>query len=81
MISTDLLARGIDCYDVQVVINYDLPFNYENYIHRIGRSGRYGRKGIALNFITQRDEHIIHGLQRFYSTVIQELPRDLAEIF
>jgi len=81
MISTDLLARGIDCYEVQVVINFDLPREYETYIHRIGRSGRFGRKGVALNFVTQHDEYVIHGLQKFYSTVITELPRDLAEVF
>jgi translation initiation factor 4A len=81
MISTDLLARGIDCQEVSVVINYDLPFNSENYIHRIGRSGRFGKKGVAINFATSRDEYIVHDLQRFYATTIEELPRDLATVF
>ena len=49
LITTDLLARGIDVQQVSLVINYDLPTNRENYIHRIGRSGRFGRKGVAIN--------------------------------
>lgn len=53
LITTDLLARGIDVQQVSLVINYDLPTNRENYIHRIGRSGRFGRKGVSINFIVQ----------------------------
>lgn len=52
LISTDLLARGIDVQQVNLVINYDLPNNFESYLHRIGRSGRFGRKGTAINFVT-----------------------------
>ncbi len=52
LITTDLLARGIDVQQVSLVINYDLPTNRENYIHRIGRGGRFGRKGVAINFVT-----------------------------
>merc|ERR1712146_66872 len=55
LISTDLLARGIDVQQVSLVINYDLPQRVENYSHRIGRSGRFGRKGVAVNFITNND--------------------------
>jgi len=55
LITTDLLARGIDVQQVSLVINYDLPANRENYIHRIGRSGRFGRKGVAINFVTNDD--------------------------
>ena len=58
LLSTDLLARGIDIQQLSLVINYDLPRNKETYIHRIGRSGRYGRKGVSINFVTDRDmEH------------------------
>lgn len=82
LLSTDLTARGIDVYGVSLVINYDLPRQRENYIHRIGRSGRYGRKGNAINFITDQDAHNLLELERFYSTCIEELPGDdLDEIF
>merc|ERR1711937_549805 len=77
MIATDLLARGIDVQDVSVVINYDIPFNKENYIHRIGRSGRYGRKGVAINLVTQNDSQMVHDLEEFYHTKVEELPADL----
>merc|ERR1712113_1259780 len=59
LISTDLLARGIDVQSVSLVINYDLPRDKENYIHRIGRSGRYGRKGVAINFCADSDEEML----------------------
>jgi translation initiation factor 4A len=55
LITTDLLSRGIDVQHVSIVINFDLPSNKEAYLHRIGRSGRYGRKGVAINFVTNRD--------------------------
>jgi len=55
LITTDLLARGIDVQQVSLVINYDLPQEKETYIHRIGRSGRFGRKGVAINFVTPAD--------------------------
>jgi superfamily II DNA/RNA helicase len=56
LITTDVFARGIDVQQVSLVINYDLPNNRENYIHRIGRSGRYGRKGVAINFVKVRTD-------------------------
>lgn len=55
LITTDLLARGIDVQQVSLVINYDLPTSRENYIHRIGRGGRFGRKGVAINFVSTED--------------------------
>ena len=55
LISTDLIGRGIDIQQVNLVINYDLPYSLEKYIHRIGRTGRLGRKGVAINLITQGD--------------------------
>jgi translation initiation factor 4A len=81
MISTDLLARGIDVQDVSVVINYDLPFEKENYIHRIGRSGRYGRKGVAINFVTADDVRTLRDIEEFYTTMVEELPSDLSQVF
>jgi len=59
LITTDLLARGIDVQQVGLVINYELPFKKENYIHRIGRAGRFGRKGTAINFVLPKDAAFI----------------------
>jgi len=64
LIATDLLARGIDVQQVSLVINYDLPANRENYIHRIGRGGRFGRKGVAINFVTSEDVRILRDIER-----------------
>lgn len=80
LISTDLLSRGIDIQQVSLVINYDLPTDKECYLHRIGRSGRFGRKGVAINFVTNRDEGNIQLLEQCYQTQIEELPQDLADI-
>ena len=66
LLSTDLLARGIDVQQVSLVINYDLPPNRENYIHRIGRVGRFARKGVAINFITQNDLKYLKDIEEFY---------------
>ena len=74
MVSTDLLARGIDIQQISIVLNYDLPNSIENYIHRIGRSGRYGRKGTAINFATDNDIKRISELESYYSTQIEQLP-------
>jgi len=80
LITTDLLARGIDVYTVSLVINYDLPMNRENYIHRIGRSGRYGRKGVAINFVCDNDEPQLRDIETFYNTKIDELPMEVDSI-
>ena len=78
--STDLLSRGIDIQQLSLVINYDLPIQKETYIHRIGRSGRYGRKGVAINFVTDRDLQGLDDLQRFYNTSIEPMPDKYREI-
>merc|ERR1712014_247272 len=80
LITTDLLARGIDVQQVSLVINYDLPTNRENYIHRIGRSGRFGRKGVAINFLTQGDVRYLRDIETFYNTQIEEMPMDIADL-
>ena len=80
LLSTDLLSRGIDVQQLSLVINYDLPIQKETYIHRIGRSGRYGRKGTAINFITDHDIEKIDELKTFYNTSIEELPQNIAEV-
>jgi translation initiation factor 4A len=68
LLSTNLLARGIDIQQVSVVINYDVPVSKETYIHRIGRSGRFGRKGVAINLVSDKDLFVIDELEQFYST-------------
>ncbi len=74
LITTDLLARGIDVQQVSLVINYDLPTNRENYIHRIGRGGRFGRKGVAINFVTTEDVRMLRDIERkLASLYVQEL--------
>ncbi|WJZ97765.1 hypothetical protein VitviT2T_016344 [Vitis vinifera] len=80
LITTDLLARGIDVQQVSLVINFDLPTQPENYLHRIGRSGRFGRKGVAINFVTRDDERMLFDIQRFYNVVIEELPSNVADL-
>lgn len=74
LITTDVWARGIDVQQVSLVINYDLPANRENYIHRIGRSGRFGRKGVAINFVKNDDLKILRDIEQYYSTQIDEMP-------
>ncbi len=74
LITTDVWARGIDVQQVSLVINYDLPNNRELYIHRIGRSGRFGRKGVAINFVKNDDIRILRDIEQYYSTQIDEMP-------
>ncbi len=80
LITTNLLARGIDVQQVSVVINYDMPRYLEDYIHRIGRSGRFGRKGVAINMVTNRDYRTIIDIERFYSTQIEEMPSNISSL-
>lgn len=80
LISTDLLARGIDVQQVSLVINYELPIQRENYIHRIGRSGRFGRKGVSINLLLSEEMKLMKDIESFYSTKVDVLPEDLAGI-
>lgn len=80
LITTDLLARGIDVHHVSLVINYDLPRYRESYLHRIGRSGRYGRKGVAINFITKDDVREMKEIEKYYNTSIEEMPASVADL-
>mgnify|MGYP003685582887 FL=1 len=80
LLSTDLMSRGIDVQQLSLVINFDLPREKETYIHRIGRSGRYGRKGVAINFITDYDMEHMNAIQEFYNTKIEEMPQDIQNV-
>lgn len=80
LITTDVWARGIDVQQVSLVINYDLPNNRELYIHRIGRSGRFGRKGVAINFATTDDVANLRDIEQYYSTQIDEMPMNVSEL-
>ena len=80
LITTDLLARGIDIPQVNLVLNYDLPPNKETYIHRIGRCGRFGKKGIAIALVKLEDQYDVKTLNRmknFYHMNIEALPDDI----
>ena len=77
LLSTDLLSRGIDIQQLSLVINYDLPREKETYIHRIGRSGRYGRKGVSINFVTDKDIDHQSEIKMHYNTKIEEMPQNI----
>tara|TARA_B110000879_G_scaffold206005_1_gene287289 strand:+ start:887 stop:2089 length:1203 start_codon:yes stop_codon:yes gene_type:complete len=74
LISSNVTARGIDIQQVGTVINFDLPKDVHTYLHRIGRSGRWGRKGVGINFITKRDVRGLKTIEEHYNTQIEELP-------
>ena len=74
LLATDIIARGLDVQQVSTVINFDLPLKKEVYIHRIGRSGRYGRKGMAINFVTKNDFNYLKQIESFYNTSIEAFP-------
>ena len=74
LVSTDLLSRGIDVQQISVVINYDIPKSVDNYLHRIGRSGRYGRKGVAINFNTPYDAPKLKAIEQHYGIEIEPFP-------
>jgi translation initiation factor 4A len=80
LISTDLLARGIDVQQVSLVINYELPTQKENYIHRIGRAGRYGRKGVTINLISPEEARAVGEIESHWKIVLEQLPNDLAKL-
>ncbi|GAU24007.1 hypothetical protein TSUD_328090 [Trifolium subterraneum] len=80
LITTDVWARGLDVQQVSLVINYDLPNNRELYVHRIGRSGRFGRKGVAINFVKDNDIKILRDIEQYYGTQIDDLPSNVADL-
>jgi translation initiation factor 4A len=76
LISSNITARGIDVQQVATVINFDITNCVHTYLHRIGRSGRWGRKGLAINFVTKRDIGYMHNIEEHYKITINELPKD-----
>jgi len=77
LISSNVTSRGIDIQQVSVVINFDIPKCVHNYLHRIGRSGRWGRKGVGINLVTRRDMSKLREIEQHYSTQINEMPAAL----
>jgi|EP01047_Picozoa_sp_COSAG01_P038885 translation initiation factor 4A len=65
---------------VSLVINFDLPRDHANYIHRIGRSGRYGRKGVAINFVASEDVRAMREIEQIYDTRVEEMPANVADL-
>lgn len=80
LVATDLIGRGIDVQQVSLVINFDLPPMPEDYMHRVGRSGRYGRRGVAISLLTDRDARHKADLERRFRIEISALPKDVASI-
>ncbi|KAM7493553.1 hypothetical protein LguiB_028164 [Lonicera macranthoides] len=76
----DILACGIDVPQVLLVINYDLPNKPENCLYRIGQSGWFGKKGVAINFVTYEDERMLLDIQKFYNGVVEEQPANVADL-
>jgi superfamily II DNA/RNA helicase len=74
LIATDVLSRGIDVEQIGIVINYDLPRDHAQYLHRIGRSGRFGKIGVAINFITQQDYYSLKLIEEHYKITINSMP-------
>jgi translation initiation factor 4A len=80
LISSGITARGIDIQQVSVVINFDITRDVDTYLHAIGRSGRYGRKGLAINFVTKQDLDQMRKIERHYGISIKELPSDIRNL-
>lgn len=81
LIATDVLARGIDVQQVSAVINFEIPPDRADYVHRIGRGGRFGRRAIAINLVTHRDRYALNDIETYWSTEIKEMPNNITEYF
>jgi ATP-dependent RNA helicase DeaD len=78
-VATDVAARGIDVNDLELVVNYDLPYDPEDYVHRIGRTGRAGRKGRAVTLVSGAGIYKLQSIERFTRTRIRREPMPTAE--
>jgi ATP-dependent RNA helicase UAP56/SUB2 len=78
MISTDLLGRGIDIEKINIVINFDMPPESDQYLHRVGRAGRFGTKGLAVSFVSsQKDAEIMEDVQKRFEVKVEDLPSQI----
>jgi translation initiation factor 4A len=80
MVATDIIARGIDVQQISLVINYELPTNRENYVHRIGRAGRYGRKGTTINLLLPDEEAMMTDICEHYTMKVVNLPENISNL-
>jgi translation initiation factor 4A len=80
MIATDIIARGIDVQQISLVINYELPTNTENYVHRIGRAGRYGRKGTTINLLLPEEASQMEEISELYGMKLELFPEDTSAL-
>lgn len=78
LISSNVTSRGIDVQQVSVVINFDVSRDIHNYLHRIGRSGRWGRKGVGINLVTKKDVNTLRDIENYYQCQINPLPSDMS---
>ena len=76
LIATDVMARGIDVHHISIVVNFDIPSNKENFLHRSGRAGRYGRKGLTINFVSEQEIELIKAIEEQWCIEIDPLPGD-----
>ena len=81
LITTDILARGIDVQQVSLVVNFDMSHEVDTYLHRVGRSGRWARKGVAINFVTYKDMRYLREVERYYNITVPTLPADLQNLY
>ena len=79
LVCTDVAARGLDIKDVPAVFNFDIPYNAEDYIHRIGRTGRAGAEGLAVNFVSKSDARLVADIEKLLKTKIELEPIEFEE--
>jgi len=79
LVATDVAARGLDIKGVTIIVNYDIPANTEDYVHRIGRTGRAGQKGYAVSLITDKDSHALRGIIEVMKRTNQEITEEVRQ--
>jgi len=80
LITSDILARGIDVQQVSLVVNYDFPPDHRTYVHRAGRCGRFGRRGVVVNLVATETLHSIRAIQNDLSIHMEEMPMNIADL-